>query len=205
MTSRSELAAAATRWLRRQGDTDFDADVDVLIRNMEARLARVVRHTSMEIVTTLALAGRSATLPTDCLELRSLSLQGDTRKLDLVTMEVLHEHDAWNSTGGIPRMFAISDREVYFAPSGTHTLDLVYWARPAALVDDADTNYLLTNHFDLYLYALLAEAAIFLQDERAQVGYEARFSDALRTLLRSDGDYRHSGSVPRRIGSNFVV
>ena len=208
MTSRSELLTRTSRWLRRSGDVDFDADLPTMLRSVESRLAREVRHSSQEVVGTLSLTGRSTTLPSNCLELRSISTQGSHRQLELVTAEVLREGNLWNS-GGSPCYYAIHNREVFVAPVASSTapitLDITYWARLPALIADTDTNALLTDNFDLYLYALLSEAAVYLQDDRAQIGYEAKYSDARRNLTQADDDFRHSGSVPRRIGSGFVV
>lgn len=204
MTTRAELEAAVGRWLRRSGDPDLTADMGTLIRNAEERIAREVRHSSQETVSTLTLNGRSVALPADCVEVRSLTVQGDNRRLELVTAEVLREGPLWNASGN-PCWYAIHGRDLYVAPSATATLDIVYWARPPALTADADTNFLLTQHFSLYLYATLAEAAVFLQDRDAELGYGAKYADTRRTLQEDDIAYHHSGSVPRRIGSSFVV
>ncbi|MCA9553019.1 MAG: hypothetical protein KC933_23485 [Myxococcales bacterium] len=209
MTTRLELLDATQRWLHRSNDTDLVADLSRFLRNVEARFAREVRHSSQETVTQLTIIGRSGALPTDCLHVRSLSLSsGDARQLDQVTAEVLREGPWWND-GGAPRMFSISGRSIYLAPVADATtgtvFDLVYYARFPALVNDADTNYLLTNHFDLYLFAMLVEAAQYVQDREMRLEFEGQFQDARRTLEEQDIAFKTSGSVRRQIGSGFVV
>ena len=207
--TRADLFSRVRNWLRRNGDTDLDADLPFILRNAEARLAREVVHSSQVVVATLELAGRSAALPADCLELRSITKQGSrSRKLELVTPEVLRESTLWDASGD-PGYYAVERRDVYFAPAASVdtpvTLDISYFARFDPLQEDGDTNYLLSNHFDLYLYAVLAEACIFLQDERLALQFEAKYVDIRRRLIEQDGDFRHSGSVVRRTGSQFIV
>lgn len=209
MTTRLALLEAVQRWLHRTNDTDLVADLSTMLRNVEARFAREVLHSSMEQTTQITALGRTATLPDDCLYARSLSLAAGTyRKLDQVNAEVLRE-GYWWTAGGSPRFFNISNRTVYLAPVADATtgtlLDLVYFARFPALVNDADTNYLLTNFFDLYLYAMLAEAARYIQDQEAMVGFEAQLADIKRNLEGQDYSYQRSGSVRRRIGSSYRV
>lgn len=209
MTTRLELVNAVQRWLHRANDVELVADMGLIIRNVEARFAREVRHSSQEGVAQLTITGRSGPLPTDCLHVRSLSLaSGDARRLDQVTAEVLRE-GAWWTDGGTPRMFCVSGRVVYVAPTADATVgtvfDLVYFARFPALVNDADTNYLLTNHFDLYLYAALAEAAQYIQDREARLEFEAQYQDIRRNLEEQDLAFKSSGSARRVIGSGFMV
>lgn len=209
MTTRLELLNAVQDWLHRSNDVDLVAALATILRNVESRFAREVRHSSQEVVSQLTITGRSGALPTDCLHVRSLSLSsGEARQLDQVTAEVLREGPGWTG-GGLPRQFALSGRSIYLAPvadatTGT-TFDLVYFARFPALVNDADTNYLLTNHFDLYLYAALAEAAQYVQDREARLEFEAQYQDVRRNLEEQDIAFRSSGSVRRQIGSGYMV
>lgn len=209
MTTRLELINAVQRWLHRTNDIDLVADLGLVLRNAEARFAREVRHSSQETVAQITITGRSGPLPTDCLHVRSLSLaSGDARRLDQVTAEVLREGPWWTD-GGSPRMFSTSGRTIYVAPTADATVgtvfDLVYFARFPALVNDADTNYLLTNHFDLYLYATLAEAAQYIQDREARLEFEGQYQDIRRNLEEQDLAFKSSGSVRRQIGSGFMV
>lgn len=205
MTTRATLFAKVLTWLRRTGDTEFEAELPTMLLMVENRIAREIRYSGMEAVTTLTLTSGQATLPTDCVEVRSLTLQGTDRQLELVTPEVLRESSLWGDTGGAAKYYAIHNRTVYTAPQTDGTLDISYWARFPALTADADTNSLLTKHFDLYLNAMLAQAGRFLQDREVAIAAEAAYTDSRFTLRQADADYVHSGSVIRRIGSGFRV
>jgi hypothetical protein len=60
----------------------------------------------------------------------------------------------------------IADDEVEFrgVPSDTATIELIYFARPAALSDDADTNSILTRHETIYLDASKSALYAYTQD-----------------------------------------
>jgi hypothetical protein len=75
-------------------------------------------------------------------------------------------------TNATPRFFAILGRNFEFAPtpSGNSSLALVYYQKIPALSDVTTTNWLLTNHPDIYLYTSLMHAAPYLADDaRLQV------------------------------------
>lgn len=197
MTTRAVLFQAVQDYARRT-DTAFINALPTMLLNVEARIADEVVHSDMVTVTTLALSGRTVALPSDCLELRSVSVQeGDT--LDLVSPEVLREGPLWDGVGGDPSQYSIEGATLYFAPAGTATLDLSYYARFAAMTGDSDTTALLQRNFNLYLYAMLAEAMRFIQDAEQEMKFEANYVDIRRVMLAKDTDYQNSGSVHRRI------
>lgn len=204
MTTRAALFQAVLDYTRRT-DTAFIDALPTMLRNFEARLAREVVHSSQVVVTTLVATGRSVELPTDCLEVRSVSIAEGRRVLQLVTPEVLREGPWWDASGD-PQKYTIENRALYLAPAPNEaSLDLSYYARFPAMAADADTTYVLTNFFDLYLYGMLSEAAKFIQDREALVGYEGAYVDIRRALLQQDIDFRSSGSAMRRLGSRQVV
>jgi len=207
VTTRGVLFDSVRAWTRRTADPELDAALPGILQHVEARVAREIVHSSQVVVAQITISGRSGPLPSDCLEIRSLSLaSGSRRRLELVTPEQLREGGYWEK-GGDPLQYAIENRAIYLAPAaGDDTVfDLSYYRRFPPLVVSADTNYLLTNYPDLYLYAMLAETMAFVQDAEAQMGYEAKYADTRRALLEQDIDFRTSGSGLRRRGTNMVV
>ena len=196
MTTRAVLFQAVQDYMRRS-DSAFVAALPTMLLNVESRINDEIIHSTQTTVTTLALSGRTVALPTDCVEIRSLTVQdGDT--LDWVTPEVLREGSLWDGAG-CPSQYTIENRDIYVAPAASATLDLSYYARYTAMANDSDTTGLLTQNFNLYLYAMLAEAARFVQDEEMERRYEMAFVDIRRQVQQKDTDYQTSGSVMRRI------
>jgi hypothetical protein len=187
----------------RRTDSDFTTRLSTMLRHVEARIAREIVHSSQVTVTTLALSGRTVTVPTDCLEVRSVSVQ-EGPVLDWVTPEVLREGRLWDGSGD-PCQYTLEGRDIYVAPAGTATLDLSYYARFTAMSADSDTTALLTSDPDLYLFAMLHEAGKFIQDKDYALEMNAQYVDVKRQVLAQDLDYQASGSVARRISQASIV
>ncbi len=200
--TRLELFDSVEAYTRRT-DSAFTGQLPTMLKHVEARIAREIVHSSMVTVTTLALSGRTVTVPADCLEVRSVSVQ-EGPQLDWVTPEVIREGRLWDGSGD-PCQYTIEGRDIYVAPAGTATLDLSYYAKFTAMTADADTTALLTSDPDLYLYAMLHEAGKFIQDRDYATEMNAQYVDIKRTVLAQDLDYQASGSVTRRIGQGNVV
>jgi hypothetical protein len=70
-----------------------------------------------------------------------------------------------------------------------------YYKRFPALVADADTNWLLTNHPGVYLYSALIEAYAHIKDD-ARIPTAARmYAAAVNALVDADNAAKHSGST----------
>ena len=210
MTTLGTLKSDVQAYLVRS-DSAFVNAIPTFVRTAEARLRREVVHSSMETTTTLTGTDRTATVPDDCVEIRSLTLTGDggvgRRDLEMVTPEVIRASGQWNASG-TPCYFSIEGRTIYLAPSAASTgtdFDLVYYAAYPALTDDAQTNYLLTNAYDLVLKLVLAEACDFLQDEMKRDEFFAQYASIRREFLNQDQDYISRGSANRLTGTSFKV
>lgn len=207
MTTRGELFTAVRNWTRRTNDAELDAELPRLLRNVESRIKRDIVHSNQIIVSVVTVSGRTAGVPADCLKIRSLSLtSGNRRKLEQVTPEVLREGPYWDASGD-PCWYAIDRNLIYLAPAaGANTdLDISFYAHYVAMTADDSTTALLTDHFDIYLYALLAEVMSFVQDPQVQLQFEMKYANLRRELEQQDIDYQYSGSALRRSGTNFVV
>lgn len=210
MTTRQELLDDVDSYLARD-DLTGGADSSTYLRIAEARIRRRVRTTDREVTTQLVATGRSVALPDDYLSLRSISLDSALdRTIDYLTPERIREAPIWNNSGGgltdnTAQAYTIEGGNLVFAPAPTAenpiTFDIVYNASYAPLVNASDTNTLLTNAYDIYLFAVLFEAASYVQDIELASGYSSRFEAALTELERSELRKRNSGSALFRTGS----
>jgi hypothetical protein len=64
---------------------------------------------------------------------------------------------------------------VYPFPTST-SVELTYYAAIAPLANDSDTNWLLAKRPDVYLYASLAHARMYLHDD-ARIAVAQAFTD----------------------------
>lgn len=196
MTNRGVLFSSVQTWMKRD-DTEFVAQLPTFLLNVESRIATEITHASMEVTGTLTVTGRSGALPSDLLSFRSITPQGDCRQLDRVTPEIIREGVSWNATG-IPRRFSVEGRNIVLAPPASDTgtvFDIVYFTRFAPLTSDASTNFILTNHFPVYLYAMLVEACVFTEDTRRAVTMEEKYKQAKDSLATLDTTYKTGGAT----------
>jgi hypothetical protein len=159
----SELKEAVATWLARSGDTQIVDNVGDFIAMAEAYINRHLRVRDMETHMIVTTVDGGTNLPDDYLAWRTMTWLGDVYAvLDYLHPDMLTRYFADNASGP-PRAFTIEGGDLVVRPIDDSTeLDFLYYAKPSPLVDDDDTNWLLTAHPDLYLSAALAEANAFL-------------------------------------------
>lgn len=158
------LKTAIADWLNRD---DLTATIPDFVTLATSTLNKVLRDRRMITVSTVSSALRYITLPTDVLEVLQLSL--DSTGVPLEVREVSAIGDLRRTrflTTGTPRYFAIVGPrgEIVPTPTGSTTYEISYYAEIPALSADGDTNWLLTDDPDVYLYTALLHAAVYLHD-----------------------------------------
>lgn len=156
----ADLVAAVGNWLNR---SDLTARIPEFIALAEAEFNRTLRTVDMETRATATLTGEALAVPTDFNGLRSISQ--DDNFFTIVDSQALFNAP---TTGGVPRLVAVSDGQFFFRPSpSSGAVEIVYYSKIPALTSVNTTNWLMTNHPDLYLFATLAQAEFYgWNDER---------------------------------------
>lgn len=178
-----------------------------LIAFAERRFNRILRVPEMETAATLTLNAATVSLPSDFLQLRSIYINTDP-KVTLEPMEpaTLRCQYATASTGR-PQNYALqSGNEIVFGPSPDATYNLVinYYKKIPALGASQATNWLLTDHSDLYLFQSLIMAEFFgWNDERLPVIKGG--VDEMIDELKMQGIKKASGGPAPRIRAPSVV
>ena len=214
MTTRAELMADLDGWLTRD-DLTTSADAGTMLRIAQATINRRVRTRSQETTAQLTATSRNTALPTDFQAMRSVSLDSALdRNVEYLTPERIREAPIWNNQGGgltdnTALAYTIENTNLVLAPApdatAPVTLDIVYFAKFSDLVNDTDTNWLLTNAYDVYLWAVLQAAAVYLEDENLEAKYERLFEKAVEELRLSERRARFTGAAliatgnPRRV------
>jgi hypothetical protein len=161
----AELQAEIADTLHRD---DLAAKIPSFIALFERRANRHLNHPQQEITADLTLLAstREITLPTDLLEIEDAviyignvptPLQGTTGKFIDRTMPVT----------SIPTYYTLSNGKMMFGVTANadYTIRIRYVKKWDLATDN--TNWLLDNHPDLYLYGSLAASAPFIgEDDR---------------------------------------
>jgi hypothetical protein len=175
--------------------SDLDAVIPTFVELCESKLKRRLRHWKMEKRATAdtVASQRTLALPTDFLEMRHLKLNTDpVTVLEYLPPAIMN----WNSSStSLPKYYTIVGEELHFetTPDTTYQVEMYYYAFDP-LAEDNQTNWVLTDHPDIYLYGTLIEAESFLMnDPRLQI-WKLGFEEALTSLNKSGDKASHSGA-----------
>jgi hypothetical protein len=199
LSSYAELKSSVARRLGRSGDTDMEAELDDYIDLAEARFQRELRLRAQEQRSTATVSGAYLDLPADFLELRNIQLNSSpVRSLECVSPELIDRNYPQTTTAE-PSVYAMVGSQIQFAPApdNDYEVEVDYWKKFAALSDTDTTNWLLTNAPDVYLWAVMEEAAQATGDSSLWQEYETRLGAALDKLKVFDRRASYSGATLR--------
>lgn len=186
----AQLKASVANWINR---TDINADIETIVDLAEAEIRRDVRVMAMEAFTTGTLTGGTLALPANFLESRQL-LIGST-PYEYVTPE---RYQIEVSLSSSLKMYTRIGMSLYVLGGGTSAYSLLSYGAFAALAADGDTNWLLTNAPDVYLWQCLKQAGIYVKDQAAAEGYAGLYTAAKDALNGTDKAARISGPLTIR-------
>lgn len=193
------LLASIAQWLDRD---DLTAVIPDLVTLAEGRIARDLRLRNQIISGSLTcVAGtQEVALPTGWLEFENLGISGTPgRQLTYETPEQLDTRFPSGIGNAKPAAYTIIGTNIVLAPppDSAYTLDAIYYKKLEPLVS-ASTNWLSLNFPAVYLFAALAEAAAFLdQDDNRVSRWTAKYLYEVKTLQQQDDEAIRSGSALR--------
>lgn len=163
-TTYTELKSELADWL--YGRSDLTSQIIGFIALAEARFNREIRTRDMDALSTLTITDGVATVPTGLKTVRAMTqLAAPYRKINWQSADTIDEMD--QTLVDQPRIYDRVGSSFIFWPPVSTTAKLRYRGSIAALSDANADNWLLLAHPDLYLYASLAAANLFLMnDER---------------------------------------
>ena len=198
LSTYAQLQASVANWAHR---SDLDALIPDFVTLAESRISRDLRLrkqiTSTTLTTTAGAPGLA--MPVDWLEFKTLSIGSDGIQRQLAYAPIRHMDAKYNNTPhGVPEVYTIEGDNVLFAPTpgSAYEVDVVYYARFPSLIT-AGTNWLMTNHPNIYLFAVLVELYHYTQNPEQIQAYTARYFAELKQLQDQDVRATHSGSALR--------
>lgn len=90
-------------------------------------------------------------------------------------------------------------------PTDNEVLEVVYYQRLPALMNDEDSNWLSEKNPDAYVFGICAEIGAFAKDEIMFASYDGRFKEALANITQEDQVTRWSGPALRVQVEGMVV
>lgn len=197
ITDYASLQAAIGDWLNRT-----DVSIPVFIQLAEANLRRDRRARKLQDLGTFVITEDGGELPSDFLSLESWAHAGPTYygPIEITSMDGLADQKRALGPNGVPRFAALVEGGAYFAPapSSSFSTRLVYWRKILPLSDENPTNWLLTDHPDIYLYGSLIESAPYLREDERIALWEDRYGKALNSLDIATQNAQFGGRIVRR-------
>lgn len=203
ITTYSDLQTTIASWLDR---TDLTAYVPDYITLAESKLRKDRQVRKIQPRVPLSVGAEAVDVPSDFRQIKSLYHDGPTYygPIEIVGESELAEEKRLNGADtGVPNRVAFVADQLWFSPEpdATYSLVMTYETKLLALSDTNTTNWLLTNHPEIYMYAALVESAPFLKDDQRINTWETMLSKALGLLYQNTQRQEFSGhmvSRPRR-------
>jgi hypothetical protein len=195
-----DLSASVARFLNRD---DLTAVVPDFIALAEAQIARDVRHWRMESRDAITLDAQFVAFPADWVETVRLEVAADGyRALRLASRDELQTYRArGEDVAGVPTMYAhvAGQFELWPTPDGSYSGSLVYLQRIPALGPGAQTNWLLTEAPDAYLYGALIQSAPYLSEDQRITVWASLYTAAVERLNTTSDAAKYSGTALRML------
>ena len=180
---------------------DIDSHIIDFITMAEKGFNRDIRHWRMEARANATLDTQYSSLPDNFLEpIRLQITSGNTSTLEMVgTFEISKLRMEANNTTGTPTNFTLIDGsiEVFPTPDTNYDLQILYYQSIPPLVNNLDTNWILTNYPDAYLYGSLIHSAPFLMDDERTATWAALYKAAVSAINNESVRSKTSGSGGR--------
>lgn len=191
LSTYSDIKTAVADWLNR---SDLTAQIPDFIRLAELRIYRELRIPPMEAVVTVSSSNRAVALPSNYVEMKSITAKGTP---DKALKRVSYRDQSKTTDTGIPSTYSrrANDIIVHPAPDSSTDYELYYWADIGSITDEADgQNWFTENAPDMLLYGSLLEASPYLSDDERIGVWQAAFQASMRNVQTMADKAEHSGS-----------
>jgi len=179
----AELKTNIANYLNRSALMSY---IDTFIDCTEAELNRRLRTKEMIKRATATADSQYLTVPTDWQE--AINIEITSNNFSPLFQQSIESLDVYrkanNNITGQPIYYAMVDDSIELAPTpdSSYTLQLTYYAKINALSDSNTTNFVSTDHPDVYLYGSLKHASIFLMEDERIPLFTNMFEKALEEI-----------------------
>jgi hypothetical protein len=163
-----------------------------------------LRVLPMEVSDELTFTDGVATLPADFLDKRALywtGTGGQTVSLSYEPPSVFYPQAYCRRGGPYPMAYTLEGNTVKVSPGLSGEATLLYYARPAAMAADGDSNAILANWPGVYLFSCQMDLYRLLRNDGELQKVRQFYADALGAANRQALVARTlGGPVKRRVG-----
>lgn len=193
--------AYLARFVWRNGDTVFEGDLDNMIDMAHARLNRDLRIQRMIVVASADLTADVISLPTDYLEMRTITSDSPPAPMQYVTPYERERIKLANASSFQP-IYTITGQYISFvgpmsaADNPPRSVILTYYSK---IPDFAATNtsWLADDYLDLYTYAVLRHTPAYLKEDERIALWKNEYDETLASVINSEIGRKYAGSPLR--------
>lgn len=199
VTNYGELKSTIADFLNR---SDLTSIIPTFIDFAESEFNRNLRVRQMVVRAQANIDSRFSAVPSDFVESKDMVLVGTNpvQPLEFITQQEMgQQRNETYTASAKPEFFTIVGGQFEFMPTpdSTYSLEMSYFGKIDALTADSDTNWLLTDYPDLYLYTSLMHSAPYLKDDERTSVWAQLATKAREELLARDTNASFNGSTPR--------
>ena len=228
MTTIAQLQTSVDAWLVRDDVAVSGGDFSQILLLAESEIALEYRFGIQETSTTLTFTGQSENLPADYLSARTPFIDDNTRRFEYKTPEAIRQSLEWKNgragqsytiEGGDKDVDSTGDDRMAVTIAGPASAAdplavLVYYYRRFPALNTGvptGTNWLLQNHFNVYLFETLLQAAIYIQEPELAAKYLAMVANpieapglplGLRRRIAKNENRKRFGTMPKQSYGN---
>jgi hypothetical protein len=189
----ADLKTQIASWLNRSDLTD--AQLAMFVSLAESDIRNDIDTRDNLLLATGTMFGDGFTAPTGYLSTRTLVVGGDLQQY--VTPEVFANY---SSAGVEDGYYTINGDNFSVLGGNGASYELLYLAVVDALADAGDSNWILANAPEVYLWAGCKYGSAFLKDAEAAKLYGVLYEDAARKLNKRERQSRTGGSLQIKLG-----
>lgn len=203
--TRLELFAAVKALSHRNDLADF---FDTALIMAESKIAKDLRTTELvtfaQIDTALAETNPGAwALPADYLEMRDVVMAQSGRRRALRSAP-RDRIAAWSGASGSTAFYSIYNGVIEFRPlPGGALVDIIYYAKQAPLLLDADTNESLDAFPEIYIFATLVGVWTWAQNEKEKIDSLNEFNTAVAAANEFAENQQFGTAMQQHSANNY--
>ncbi len=205
LSTYNDLVESIVKWSHRKDTLDIIPDFIALaeyemFNNAESQLT--IRET--ETIIDVTADARYVDLPANFEKARSVKLETGNGfcNVEFQTPDALLRR----VSTGQPRFFTVIGGQIEFdrTPDSSYPLQVVYYKKPDPITPTNQTNVVITDYSNIYLYGALHQLFLWSEDLDEAVKYAGKFQDAIKGANRSDKKARY-GPAPTMSIQGAVV
>lgn len=190
-----QLKVTILNWVARPNDLVAQAAIPDWVALAEADIRSDIISKNVTRKTDLLLNSAAVTLPTDVQKPTDLFLTEAQYAGPIAIMSpgMLSDVAGWHVGTGRPRGAALVNGTLLLAPAPdrSYIATLIYQPLLAALVADADTNWALLNHPNVYLYGALKHGAPWLKEPEHLPEWAGLYDEHVEKMKQEKADYEY--------------